>query len=253
MTEPSQLRVPICLGVNIDHIATIRQARRTRYPSVIYAALAAEQAGADSVTAHLREDRRHIQDGDIETLKELLQTRLNLEMAVTEEMIAIACRVRPYAACLVPERREELTTEGGLDVKANFVKIREACSRLAQAGIQASLFVDAQPDQIEAAEKTGAPAIELHTGQYSDAQNDQERDAALQRLVESAHDAAARGLRVHAGHGLHYHNVGPICRLRPIRELNIGHAIVARALFVGLDLAVRQMRALMDAGRNGCI
>jgi pyridoxine 5-phosphate synthase len=251
MTETRLLPLPISLGVNIDHIATIRQARRTRYPSVIHAALAAEQAGADSLTVHLREDRRHIQDGDVERLKELLQTRLNLEMAVTDEMVAIACRVKPHSACLVPERREELTTEGGLDVRANFIKIREACCRLAQAGVQTSLFVDAQPDQIEAAQQAGALAIELHTGHYADAQADLERSAELQRLIDSAHDAAARGLRVHAGHGLNYHNVAPICRVQVVRELNIGHAIVARALFTGLDRAVREMRAMMDAGRNG--
>lgn len=236
----------IALGVNIDHVATLRQARRTRYPSVIHAALAAEQAGADSITAHLREDRRHIQRHDIDLLKELLQTRLNLEMAVTDEMLDVACGVQPYAACLVPERREELTTEGGLDVAGNLPKIREACVRLASAGVVVSLFIDAKREQIEAALLAGAPAVELHTGRYADAADDQQRAALLQQLSEMADFAAGAGLHVHAGHGLNYHNVVPICRMGVIRELNIGHAIVAQAVFVGLGAAVRQMKDLME-------
>jgi pyridoxine 5-phosphate synthase len=238
------------LGVNVDHVATIRQARGTSYPSVVHAALAAEQAGADSITAHLREDRRHIQDRDIDALKDLLQTRLNLEMAVTEEMIAIACRVRPHAVCLVPERREELTTEGGLDVKGNIPAVSKACQRLAAAGIQVSLFIDAQPEQIDAAHRAGAPAIELHTGHYADAADENARDESVRRVRQAAGEAAARGLRVHAGHGLHYHNVQAICRIGPIVELNIGHAIIARALFAGIGPAVREMRLLMDTNRR---
>ncbi|MCU0735842.1 MAG: pyridoxine 5'-phosphate synthase [Methylotetracoccus sp.] len=237
----------IALGVNIDHVATLREARRTRYPSVIHAALTAEQAGADSITAHLREDRRHIQPRDIDLLKELLQTRLNLEMAVTEEMLDVACHVQPYATCLVPERREELTTEGGLDVAGNLPRIREACARLASAGVLVSLFIDARPEQIEAAFEAGAPAVELHTGHYADAANDDERDRMLEQLSEMARFAATGGLRVHAGHGLNYHNVIPVCRIGVIRELNIGHAIVAQAVLVGFGAAVRQMKGLIQA------
>lgn len=240
----------ILLGVNIDHIATIRQARGTRYPEVIQAGLLAEQAGADSITAHLREDRRHIQDRDIELLKAMLQTRLNLEMAVTDEMIAIARRVRPHSCCLVPERREELTTEGGLDVVGNFDRVRAACEALAETGVQVSLFVDAEPVQIEASVKTGAPMIELHTGHYADAADDDAKSAELQRLRQAADWAMAAGLQVNAGHGLHYHNVDPICRFPMVRELNIGHAIVARALFTGIEAAVRDMKAIMLAARR---
>lgn len=239
----------ILLGVNVDHVATIRQARGTRYPEVIQAALLAEQAGADGITAHLREDRRHIQDRDIELLKAMLQTRLNLEMAVTEEMIAIACRVRPHACCLVPERREELTTEGGLDVVGNFDRIRAACEALREAGVQVSLFIDAEQAQIEASAKTGAPVIELHTGHYADAADDDAKAAELRRLRQAAELAASAGLQVNAGHGLHYHNVDPICRFPMVRELNIGHAIVARALFTGIEAAVRDMKAIMLAAR----
>lgn len=239
----------ILLGVNVDHVATIRQARGTRYPEVIQAALLAEQAGADGITAHLREDRRHIQDRDIELLKAMLQTRLNLEMAVTEEMIAIACRVRPHACCLVPERREELTTEGGLDVVDNFDRIRAACEALREAGVQVSLFIDAEQAQIEASAKTGAPVIELHTGHYADAADDDAKAAELRRLRQAAELAASAGLQVNAGHGLHYHNVDPICRFPMVRELNIGHAIVARALFTGIEAAVRDMKAIMLAAR----
>jgi pyridoxine 5-phosphate synthase len=237
---------PIALGVNIDHVATLRQARGTRYPSVIQAALLAEQAGADSITAHLREDRRHIQDRDIQLLQEVLQTRLNLEMAATDEMVRIACQVRPHSACLVPERREELTTEGGLNVAQYVPRMREICLRLAASGIVVSLFIEADREQIDAAVEIGAPAVELHTGRYADAQSDLHRDQILAGLSEMAFYADQCGLRVHAGHGLTCHNVGPVCRIGAIRELNIGHAIVADALFVGLSESVRRMRSAID-------
>lgn len=241
---------PIFLGVNIDHVATIRQARGTRYPEVVQAALLAEQAGADGITAHLREDRRHIQDRDIELLRSMLNSRLNLEMAVTAEMVAIACRVRPQACCLVPERREELTTEGGLDVAGHFETVHEACQRLADAGVEVSLFIDPEPLQVEAAARAGAPVIELHTGQYADAAHSSGQSHELSRLAQAALQAADLGLQVNAGHGLHYHNVEPICRIGQFRELNIGHAIVARALFVGMERAVADMKALMVKARS---
>lgn len=241
--------LPILLGVNIDHVATVREARGTRFPEVIQAALVAEQAGADGITAHLREDRRHIQDRDIDLLSGLLETRLNLEMAVTDEMVSIASRVRPSACCLVPEKREELTTEGGLDVVGQFERIRSASQRLLEGGTEVSLFIDAEARQIEAAAKTGAPVIELHTGHYADALTPEARDSELQRLSKAAILAAQMGLRVNAGHGLNYHNVDAIARIPLIRELNIGHAIIARALFSGLDQAVREMKALMVTAR----
>lgn len=241
--------LPILLGVNIDHVATVREARGTRFPEVIQAALVAEQAGADGITAHLREDRRHIQDRDIDLLRGLLETRLNLEMAVTDEMVSIASRVRPFACCLVPEKREELTTEGGLDVVGQFERIRSASQRLLEGGTEVSLFIDAEARQIEAAAKTGAPVIELHTGHYADALTPEARDSELQRLSKAAILAAQMGLRVNAGHGLNYHNVDAIARIPLIRELNIGHAIIARALFSGLDQAVREMKALMVTAR----
>ena len=241
--------LPILLGVNIDHVATVREARGTRFPEVIQAALVAEQAGADGITAHLREDRRHIQDRDIDLLSGLLETRLNLEMAVTDEMVSIASRVRPFACCLVPEKREELTTEGGLDVVGQFERIRSASQRLLEGGTEVSLFIDAEARQIEAAAKTGAPVIELHTGHYADALTPEARDSELQRLSKAAILAAQMGLRVNAGHGLNYHNVDAIARIPLIRELNIGHAIIARALFSGLDQAVREMKALMVNAR----
>ena len=240
----------LLLGVNIDHIATIRQARRTRFPEVIQAALVAEQAGADGITAHLREDRRHIQDRDIELLAAMVQTRLNLEMAVTNEIIKIALQVRPAACCLVPERREELTTEGGLDVAGNFARIRDACQILGEAGIEVSLFIDAEPDQIEAAANAGAPVVELHTGHYADAATPEEQRRELQRLRTAAELAVNKGLTVNAGHGLHYHNVAEISRIPQLRELNIGHSIVARALFSGLAKAVQDMKRLMDIARG---
>ena len=239
----------ISLGVNIDHVATLRQARRTRYPEVIQAALLAEQAGADGITAHLREDRRHIQDRDIDLLQTMLTTRLNLEMAVTDDMVAIACRVRPGACCLVPERREELTTEGGLDVSGHSGRVRDAAYALGEAGIEVSLFIDPDPRQIEAAAGTGAPVIELHTGHYADADTAAEREFELGRLQKGARLADELGLRVNAGHGLHYHNVAPICRIPTVRELNIGHAIIARAIFTGLERAVADLKAIMLAVR----
>ena len=240
----------ILLGVNIDHVATLRQARGTRYPDPIQAAIESEQAGADSITLHLREDRRHIQDRDVEMLSGILQTRMNLEMAVTEEMLSIAERIRPTDCCLVPERREELTTEGGLDVAGQKDRIRDACQRLADAGVRVSLFIDADPRQVEAAAACGAPCIEIHTGHYADAVDREVAAAELQRIERAVAIGEQAGLRVNAGHGLHYHNVAPIARLRAIHELNIGHAIVARALFSGLQEAVREMKRLMIEARN---
>ncbi|SMF96192.1 pyridoxine 5-phosphate synthase [Methylomagnum ishizawai] len=240
---------PILLGVNIDHIATLRQARHTRYPEVVQAALIAEQAGADGITAHLREDRRHIQDRDIELLAALLHSRLNLEMAVTDEMIAIARKTRPAACCLVPEKRAELTTEGGLDVAADIARMKDACAALAEADIEVSLFIDADPRQIEAAARAGAPVIELHTGHYADAAGPGARRRELERLQAAARLGGELGLTVNAGHGLHYHNVADICRISNIHELNIGHAIVARAVMTGLDPAVRDMKRTLEAAR----
>ncbi len=236
------------LGVNIDHIATLRQARGTRYPDPLHAALIAEEAGADSITLHLREDRRHIQERDVVLLQEILTTRINLEMAATEEMIAFAVRYTPHDCCLVPERRQELTTEGGLDVVARHTDIQLACERLKEAGIHVSLFIDADPMQIEAAALTGAPAVELHTGHYANAGSAAACMSELKRLQSAAMFAHARGLSVHAGHGLHYHNTAEIARIPEIEELNIGHAIVARAVFTGLAEAVHTMRALIDKG-----
>ncbi len=240
----------ILLGVNIDHVATLRQARGTPYPEPVEAALEAERAGADAVTVHLREDRRHIQDRDVALLRQVVQTRLNLEMAVTEEMLAVAERLRPEDCCLVPERREELTTEGGLDVAGQRGRLREACARLAEAGIRVSLFIDADPRQVEAAAEVGAPVVELHTGHYAEARDPEARARELERLARAAGLAQAAGLRVHAGHGLHYRNVQPVAALPPVRELNIGHAIVARALFTGLGEAVREMKRLMEEARR---
>lgn len=239
----------ILLGVNIDHVATLRQARGTRYPDPVQAAMMVEQSGADSVTLHLREDRRHIQERDVELLGGILQTRMNLEMAVTEEMLAIAGQVRPQDCCLVPERREELTTEGGLDVAGQLPRIREACTRLAADGVRVSLFIDADAAQVAAAAEAGAPCIEIHTGHYADATDAATRAAELARIVEAVRVGVDAGLRVHAGHGLHYHNVRHIAVLPDIRELNIGHAIVARALFTGLGEAVAEMKRLMREAR----
>lgn len=241
MTEPDRL----LLGVNIDHIATLRQARGTRYPDPVQAAALAEEAGADGITVHLREDRRHIQDRDIELLAQTLQTRMNLEMAVTEEMLQLAERIRPAHVCLVPEKREELTTEGGLDVLGQEAAIRAACVRLADAGCEVSLFIDPEPAQIDAAARCGAPVIELHTGNYADAETLVERSEELERLKLASRHAWQLGLVVNAGHGLHYHNVEPVAEIPEINELNIGHGIIARALMVGLKPAVQEMRDLL--------
>lgn len=240
----------LLLGVNVDHVATLRQARGTRYPDPTQAALLAEQAGADSITVHLREDRRHIQDADLPILQSLLQTRMNLELAVSPEIIAIACRTRPADCCLVPERRAELTTEGGLDVLGHFSAVADACRRLRDHGIRVGLFIDADERQIEAALRVGAPVIEIHTGGYADATTGEQRGAELFRIAAAARFGVAAGLEVHAGHGLNYHNVGPIAAIPEIAELNIGHAIVARALFTGLAPAVGDMKQLMRDARR---
>ncbi|HEY9149638.1 MAG TPA: pyridoxine 5'-phosphate synthase [Gammaproteobacteria bacterium] len=240
----------ILLGVNIDHVATLRQARGTRYPDPIQAAIESETAGADSITLHLREDRRHIQERDVEMLKDILLTRMNLEMAVTDEMLAIAERIRPADCCLVPERREELTTEGGLDVAAQASRMRDACTRLAVAGIRVSLFIDADPAQVRASAEAGAPCIEIHTGQYADAVSAEAREAEYRRIVAAVELGTELGLQVNAGHGLNYQNVMPIAALTHVRELNIGHAIVARALFTGLREAVAEMKRLMVEARR---
>lgn len=238
----------IALGVNIDHVATLRQARRARAPDPVHAALAAEAAGADAITLHLREDRRHIQDRDVRALRPLLQTRMNLEMAVTDEMLAIATEVRPADCCLVPEKRTELTTEGGLDVAGQAVRIRAAAAALGAAGIRVALFIDPERTQIEAAAASGAPAVELHTGAYAEATG-AARATELERLRAGARLAARLGLEVHAGHGLDYHNVQPVAAIGELVELNIGHAILARALLSGLAAAVRDMKALMRSAR----
>ena len=235
----------IRLGVNIDHVATLRQQRGTRFPSPVQAALLAEQAGADSIPLHLREDRRHIQDADVWGLRPLLQTRMNLEMAVTEEMVGIALQVRPHDACLVPERREELTTEGGLDVVRHFDKVKDACHRLGEAGVRVSLFIGPDKDQVDAAKAAGAPVVEFHTGTYADLENPAERAAELDRIRSAVAHGLSSGLAVNAGHGLNYHNVQEIACIQGMGELNIGHAIVAHALFVGWQHAVREMKALM--------
>lgn len=240
----------ILLGVNIDHVATLRQARGTLYPDPIQAALIAEQAGADGITAHLREDRRHIQDRDMFLLKERLHTRLNFEMAVTDEMLKIATQIKPYACCLVPEKREELTTEGGLDIAANVDKLQYACKFLAESDIEVSLFIDPEEQQIDAAVKAGAPVIELHTGAYADATSKQQRQYELGRIQHAARYAHSAGLQVNAGHGLNLYNVEDICQIPEIVELNIGHAIIAQAVFSGLDTAVRDMKQTMRSVRR---
>lgn len=239
----------IDLGINIDHVATLRQVRGTSYPDPLHAALIAEQAGADSITLHLREDRRHIQDRDVEIMRGALQTRMNLEMAVTDEMLEIAERIRPQDVCLVPERREELTTEGGLDVAGQLQRVTQACTRLEAAGIRVSLFIDPDPRQLEASREAGAPVVELHTGAYAEAHG-AEQVKALARIVEAARIGNGLGLRIHAGHGLHYHNVTAVAAIAEIVELNIGHAIIARAVFAGLPDAVREMKRLMQAART---
>jgi pyridoxine 5-phosphate synthase len=241
---------PIHLGVNVDHVATLRQARRTRYPDPLTAALIAEQAGADSITIHLREDRRHIQQRDLELMQQSLQTRVNLEMAVTDAMLAIARAVKPADCCLVPESRAELTTEGGLDVRAQGPKIRDACAALSAAGIRVSLFIDPDASQIEASALCGARVVELHTGAYADAASGAERARELERIRSASAAAEARGLTVHAGHGLNYHNVEPVAAIPEIVELNIGHAIVAQSIFDGMATAVARMKALMQGARG---
>jgi pyridoxine 5-phosphate synthase len=233
------------LGVNIDHVATLRQARGTIYPSPVEAALIAESAGADVITLHLREDRRHIQDRDVKTLRNLLKTRMNLESAVTDEMINFALSIKPEDVCLVPERREELTTEGGLDVVRHFAQVKRACNKLAKAGIRVSLFVNADRAQIDAAVKTSAPVIEIHTGQYSDALTAKGQQEELEKICSAVTHGVNQGLKVNAGHGLHYNNVQSIAAITDISELNIGHSIVARALFIGFEQAVQEMKKLM--------
>ena len=239
----------LLLGVNIDHVATIRQARGTDDPSVLQAAAIAEKAGADAITVHLREDRRHIQDDEVEALCRQVTTRVNLEMAVTEEMLGIAEANRPADVCLVPEKRQELTTEGGLNVLAHFVGVRSACLRLADAGIRVSLFIDPDEQQLQAALDCGAPVVELHTGAYADARGS-DQAGELERLVRAATFGHELGLQVNAGHGLHYENLDPIVAIPELVELNIGHAIVSRALFVGLEQAVSEMRFLMQRGHD---
>lgn len=234
----------IRLGVNIDHVATLRQARGTRYPDPVQAAIEAEQAGADSVTLHLREDRRHIQERDVEIIRQVIATRMNLEMAVTDEMIGIARTLRPHDCCLVPERRAELTTEGGLDVVGQLGRVSEACAQLAEAGIRVSLFIDADLEQVEAAAKAGAPAIEIHTGRYADTE-DQAQRIELARIEQAVQAGLDLRLQVNAGHGLNYHNVQSVAAIPGLSDLNIGHAIVARAIFVGFGRAVREMKRLM--------
>jgi pyridoxine 5-phosphate synthase len=238
------------LGVNVDHVATLRQARRTTYPDPLFAALIAEQAGADSITIHLREDRRHIQDRDVRMCKDALQTRLNLEMAATDEMVRIALEVRPPDVCLVPEKRTEVTTEGGLDVLGQQDSLKKICAQLGHAGIRVSLFIDPEPEQLEAAVRVGAPVVELHTGAYAEAVGEH-RAKELKRIETAARHAAGLGLTVHAGHGLHYHNVQPIAAIHEIVELNIGHAIVAHAVIHGLANSVAEMKRLMLQARAG--
>jgi len=241
---------PIYLGVNIDHVATLRQARGTSYPEPLHAALVAEQAGADGITVHLREDRRHIIDRDVFLLRQSLSTRLNFEMAVTDEMLTIAGKLKPHFCCLVPEKRQELTTEGGLDIAGQLSRMTDAVSQLAADNILVSLFIDADKTQIDAAAAVGAPFIEIHTGRYAEATDSKVQQAELSRITEAAAYAASLGITVNAGHGLHYHNVQPIAAIPHMYELNIGHAIVARAIFSGLAGAVAEMKRLMVEARR---
>ncbi|SOB76392.1 pyridoxine 5'-phosphate synthase [Marinobacter sp. LV10R510-11A] len=240
----------VLLGINIDHIATLREARGTRYPDPVQAALMAEEAGADSITIHPREDRRHIQDRDVLLLKQVLQTKMNLEMAVTDAMIEFAEQVRPECVCLVPEKREELTTEGGLDVEGQQERVANACDRLARLGAEVSLFIDPDRAQIDAAVRCGAPVIELHTGEYAEAVGVEAQEAAFKALADAVTYARKKGLIVNAGHGLNYHNTERIAVIPGINELNIGHAIIARAVFCGLKEAVRDMAAILDRARG---
>lgn len=241
-----KLQNAILLGVNIDHVATLRQQRGTRYPETLQAALVAEQAGADSITIHLREDRRHIQDRDVTLLKETLQTRMNLEMAATEEMLGIAEKIAPEDCCLVPERRNELTTEGGLDVVSNQTYLKDYCRTLTGFDCRVSLFIDADPAQLEAAAAVGAPVVEIHTGRYADARDRRQRELELERIIRAVSYGVELGLQVNAGHGLNYDNVRTVASIAGISELNIGHSIIARALFTGLAEAVREMKRLME-------
>ncbi|WP_312426103.1 pyridoxine 5'-phosphate synthase [Serratia sp. (in: enterobacteria)] len=240
----------LLLGVNIDHIATLRNARGTQYPDPVQAAFIAEQAGADGITVHLREDRRHITDRDVRLLRQTIQTRMNLEMAVTDEMLDIAIELQPHFCCLVPEKREEVTTEGGLDVAGQLDKMSVAVERLAQAGILVSLFIDPDHRQIDAAVAVGAPYIEIHTGAYVEAQGELAVQAELHRIAVAAAYAAEKGLKVNAGHGLTYHNVQPIAALPEMHELNIGHAIIGQAVMSGLPAAVADMKVLMREARR---
>lgn len=241
----------ILLGVNIDHVATLRQARGTRYPEPVQAALVAEQAGADGITLHLREDRRHIQERDVAILAGMLQSRMNLEMAATPEMGALALKYRPADCCLVPERREELTTEGGLDAAGQQGQLRDFCAALAEGGTRVSLFIDADLRQLEAAAAIGAPVVEIHTGHYADARDPVRRREGLERIAQAVRYGIGLGLQVNAGHGLDYHNVGAIAAIPGVRELNIGHSIISRAIFSGLDGAVREMKRLMVEAAQG--
>lgn len=243
------MQTTIRLGVNIDHVATLRQVRGTCYPDPVYAALIAEESGADGITLHLREDRRHIQERDVELLSQQLQIPMNLEMAVTEEMLQFAEKILPQYCCLVPEKRAELTTEGGLEVKANQKRMAEVCQRLTSVGISVSLFIDPDKAQIQAAKECGAPIVELHTGQYAMATGAKEQAHTLNQIVQAAEYAHSLGLVVNAGHGLHYHNVQPIAAIGVVNELNIGHSLVARAVFSGFEGAVREMKRLMLAAR----
>ncbi len=242
---------PVTLGVNIDHVATLRQARGTRFPDPVYAAQVAEHSGADSITFHLREDRRHIQERDALLLKQVVNTKLNLEIAITDEMITFACELKTEDVCLVPEKREELTTEGGLDVAGQIEQVRSACARLAEVGTRVSPFIDASRDQIDAVIECGAPCIEIHTGHYADAQGD-EKLQKLAQINEAIAYAHAKGLQVNAGHGLNRHNVQPIAANPLVSELNIGHAIIADAVFLGLEQAIRDIkRLILDARSQG--
>ena len=241
----------ILLGVNIDHVATLRQARGTRYPDPIQAAIEAEQAGADGITLHLREGRRHIQERDVAMLSDILQTKMNLEMAVTDEMLAMAEKYRPSDCCLVPEKREELTTEGGLEIAGQLSKMKDACQRMAEANVIVSLFIDPDFAQIDASVECGAPVIELHTGRYADAETPAEAEHERQIIISAVEHAQNLGLQVNAGHGLNYHNVNAIAEIPNIVELNIGHAIVARSVFTGFQMAVREMKQLMLEARRG--
>ena len=238
------------LGVNIDHVATLRQARGTRYPDPVQAALVAQDAGADAITIHLREDRRHIQDRDVELIAQVLQCRMNLEIAITDAMLSLAERLRPADCCLVPEKREELTTEGGLDVARSAPAVRAACERLAAAGVRVSLFIDPDVEQVCAAADAGAPVVELHTGSYADAADEPARAAELARIERATAAGLEAGLQVNAGHGLHYHNVQPVAAIGGLTEFNIGHAIVARAVFSGLAAAVTEMKRLLREARR---